>query len=85
MDGVDFETRVKGWRVGARGNMRKNDKYIIPVIQYSLLSSPHIQTSVTCGLLVASQGLCVCVCMVGSIDEWLEWEVCFWKSEGVMG
>lgn len=49
--------------------MRKNDKYIIPVIQYSLLSSPDMQTSVTCGLLVTSHGLWVYVCMWGLIGD----------------
>lgn len=58
--------------------MRQNGKDITPVTQYSLLSSPHIQTSVTCGLLVASQGLWVYICMCGLMDS-----RCVWMSEGV--
>ena len=45
--------------------MRQNGKDITSVTQYSLQSSPHIQTSVTCGLLVSGQGVWVYVRMCG--------------------
>lgn len=48
--------------------------YTIAVIQYSLLSSPHTQTSVTCALLVASHGLWVCVCMSGRTHLMNRWD-----------
>lgn len=63
-DGVGFET-PGGWRVRVGGNMRQNGKDITSVTQYSLQSSPHIQTSVTCGLLVSGQGVWVYVRMCG--------------------